>query len=58
MKEKFLKTYANLPMGVRTEVIAVLDGEPMSWRVCRREILADTRLGKRILKYLIELKLI
>lgn len=58
MKKTFLKTYANLPINLRTEIIAVLDDEPMTWNVCWLEIENDTKLGKRILKYLRRLKII
>ena len=58
MKEKFLKIYANLPMGIRKDIIAVIDDEPMTWSVCCLEIRHDTKLGKRILEYLTGLDLI
>ena len=57
-KTEFLKIYANLPLGIRKEVIAVIGGEPMTWRVCCLEIQEETKMGDRILTYLDKLKLI
>ena len=58
-KEKFLKIYANLPLGVRREIIAVLDdGKPVTWDVAFFEIDNDTEMGKIILKKLEKLELI
>ena len=50
--------YANLPINVRKEIIAVVDKEPISWEVAYREISNDTKLGVRILEKLIELEVI
>jgi len=38
-KEKFIKIYANLPMGIRQEIILVLDeNKPITWNVAFNEI--------------------
>jgi len=58
LRRRFLKTYVNLPLGVRSEIIAVIDKEPMTWRVCWREIDAKTKMSKKILKYLDSLEFI
>lgn len=58
LKEKFLAVYVNLPMGLRRDIIAVIDSEPMTWHVCYLEIKECTKLGDRILKYLNEMKFI
>ena len=49
-KEKFLKTYANLPEPEREQIIAVVDEKTYSWNVAFNEISNDTILGKKILK--------
>ena len=49
-KDKFLKTYANLPEPEREQVIAIIDNKTYSWNVAYIEILNDTELGKQILK--------
>jgi len=56
--ERFMKVYSNLPINLRKEVIIVIDKEPISWDVARNEIEHNTKLGKKILKKLIELKII
>ena len=57
-KEKFLKTYANLPVTERTQIIAILDEVPYSWDVAYSEIFNDTKLGKKILKKIESLNII
>ena len=58
-KEKFLKIFANLPLGLRQEIILVLDdGRPITWNVAFIEIEADTPLSKIILEKLEKLKII
>ena len=57
-KEKFLKTYANLPVSERTQIIAIVDEVPYSWDVAFSEISADTKLGEKILKKIESLKII
>jgi len=52
-REEFLKTYANIPINLRQEIILVLkDKEPITWNVAYLEINQDTKLGKEILKKL------
>lgn len=54
-KSKFMEIYANLPMGLRREIISVIDGEPISWYVAYIEIKKETVLGEKILNNLIRL---
>ncbi len=55
-REKFLKVYSNLPIGLRKETILVLDKEgPISWEVAYQEIENKTKLGDTILKKLEQL---
>jgi hypothetical protein len=60
--ERFMKTYANLPINVREEVILVvnIDGKdkPITWDVAYLEIKSKTKLGEKILKTLKELDII
>lgn len=52
-REEFLKTYANIPLNLRKEIIVVLkDKGPITWNVAYLEIKQDTKLGKEILKKL------
>jgi len=61
-KERFLKTYANLPISERSMPIYIESypwgDEPMSWRVCYLEIEHHTSLGDKILEQLEKLKII
>lgn len=56
--QRFFKMYANLPLNIREEVILVIDGEPISWRIARVEIESNTEKGRRILEKLIALEII
>ncbi len=57
-KERFFKVYANLPLNVRDQVVVVLDGEPVAWRVANLEIIEDTESGRQILEKLASLEII
>lgn len=58
-KENFLKIYANLPLGIRKEIILVLDREgPISWEVAYIEVFTDTKFGQVILEKLKNLEII
>lgn len=60
MKEKsrFLKVYANLSFDLRREIIALVQGKPITWNVAYEEIENETKLGKEILQKIVELELI
>lgn len=58
-KERFFKTYANLPINLKEEIVLVLPQKgPITWNVAYLEINNDTKLGKEILQKLIDLKII
>jgi hypothetical protein len=58
-KEKFFRVYANLPVGVRDQVVIVMpDVGPMSWNAAYVEVSNGTKLGNAIVEKLIELKII
>jgi hypothetical protein len=59
LKTHFLRAYANLPLGVRKEIIVVLDPEgPVTWEVAYLEIKNDTPVSTRILQKMAMLELI
>lgn len=58
LKEKFLKIYANLPLGLRSEIICVAEDQPISWNVAFVEIDQNTPKSKTILETLDKLNLI
>jgi len=57
-KTQFLKVYANLPLGARDEIVAVVDGEPLTWKSAKLEIEQDTLKGKQVLETLTNLKIL
>jgi hypothetical protein len=58
-RDIFLRIYANLPLGARQEVIAVLDPEgPVSWEAAYLEIKNKTAKGDVILQKLTDTKII
>ena len=58
-REKFLKIYANLPLSVRSEIIAVLaDGKPITWDAAFLEVDNNTEQSIIILEKLEKLGLI
>ena len=57
-KVQFLKVYANLPLSAREDIIVVIDGEPMTWKVAKLEIEQDTPKGKEIIEILTKLKIL
>jgi transcription elongation factor GreA-like protein len=57
-KEKFLKIYANLPLGIRKEIIVVLENEPFTWSAVYVEVFNNTEKSIVLLKKLEEMKII
>ncbi len=54
-KAKFIGVYSNLPLGVRREIIAVIDEQPISWNAAFIEIKNDTEFGEKIINKLISM---
>jgi hypothetical protein len=58
-KSKFIKVYANLPLGLRNEIVVVLDDVgPITWNAAYIEVDNETEVGQKILKRLHELEII
>ena len=57
-RDRFLRAYSNLPLGLRNEIILIIDNKPITWNVAFVEIDKNTKAGERILKKLIDLELI
>ncbi len=57
-KSRFLKVYANLSIDLRREIITLIEDKPITWNVAYEEIEKETKLGKEILKKILELELI
>ena len=58
LDKKFRTIYASLPLNVRTEIIVVINGKPISWNLAFEEIENETNLSKEILKALENLEII
>ncbi|MDD4353447.1 MAG: hypothetical protein PHN56_03240 [Candidatus Nanoarchaeia archaeon] len=58
LRESFLAIYADLPLGLRKEVILVMDKEPITWNVAYIEVFNKTEKSKKILKELNEMSII
>lgn len=57
-KERFYRTYDNLPLNVREEVVAVINEEPITWRVAKLEIDQNTEMAEQILNKLAAMDII
>ena len=58
-KERFFRVYANLPIGLRDQVVIALpEIGPMSWNAAYVEVSNNTKIGDTIVEKLIELKII
>lgn len=58
-KAQFYKTYANIPLGLRNEIVVVVgDNEPLSWNAAKIEIDNNTDKVAEILDKLNQLELL
>ncbi|MDE1966585.1 MAG: hypothetical protein KGI45_00725 [Patescibacteria group bacterium] len=58
-KERFFRVYANMPVGLRDQVVVVMpDVGPLTWNAAYVEVNNGTKLGDAIVEKLIELKII
>ena len=55
---RFMKVFANLPMNIRREVIAVVDDKPLTWNAAYLEVSEKTDVGLLITSKLIEMGII
>ncbi len=51
-RSKFLKAYADVPDGLRSDIMVVVDKKTYTWNTSYFEIKDNTELGKKILKAL------
>jgi len=56
--EKFFKVYSGLPIEERSNPIAIINDEPINWKLAYDEISNETDRGQKILKMLMELRII
>jgi len=59
-KQQFLQVYSTLPLGVRKEIVAVLDDPigPVSWEAAYIEVENDSQRGQDILEKLASMEII
>jgi len=57
-KLRFYRVYSNLPLNLRSEIVIVIDNQPISWKVAKLEIDNNTKLGDTILEKLEALRII
>ncbi len=57
-RAKFLRIYADIPDGLREDIIVVVDDRTYTWNISYLEIKDDTSLGKKILKILEDMRII
>lgn len=58
-KAQFYKTYANIPLGLRNQIVVVVsNNEPLSWNAAKIEIDNDTDKAEEILEKLSKLGLL
>jgi hypothetical protein len=57
-RAKFLKIYADIPEGLRKDIIVVINKAPYTWNTSFIEIQGSTSLGEKILKALKNMGLI
>jgi hypothetical protein len=58
LREKFLRTYANIPLNLREQTILLFEEKPITWNVAYLEVKTNTEKSKEILKDLAQLELI
>jgi len=55
---KFNRAYANMPLNIRKEIVAVVDNEPMTFSVIKLELNNETEMGYKALDNMIKMKII
>ena len=49
LRSKFSKTFANVPLSLRNEIVAVIDNEAISWSAVNVEVMGKTKKGDKII---------
>lgn len=58
LRERFLRTYANIPLSIRDQIILLFEEKPLTWNVVYFEVKSNTPQSKDILRELENLELI
>jgi hypothetical protein len=57
-KHLFFSMYANLPLGIRKEIVVIIDREPMTFNVVKLELENNTEIGYKALEKMIKMGII
>ena len=57
-KSLFKRIYADLPLGLRKEIVVIVGGEPMTWNAASIEVENNTKKGSEILDRLSQLDIL
>lgn len=52
LKARFLRTFANLPLGLRNEIAVVVENDSLSWNALKIEVENNTSVGQKGLEIL------
>lgn len=58
MRARFIKLFASVPLQLRDEIIAVVDGKPVSWSNAYNQIKNKSKDGDLIIKQLVDMKVL
>lgn len=58
LQASFFRVYANIPLNIRDEIVAVIDGKPITWNVAFIEVNSTTSKSEIILQTLRALSII
>lgn len=58
LQSRFLKAFAGVPIGLRNEVVAIVNEEPINWSAAYVEIMGKTKKGDEILQRMNDLGLL
>lgn len=58
IKTRFLRTFANLPLGSRDSIAVVVEDKPMTWNALKLEVSGNTKIGNKGIEILDRLNFI
>lgn len=58
LRAAFLKTFASVPTPLRDQIIVVVNGKPYNWESAFMEVKEGTKISKKILEELKNLKIL
>ncbi|MFH1095320.1 MAG: hypothetical protein V1728_03825 [Candidatus Micrarchaeota archaeon] len=58
LRARFIKTYADIPVPLKAEIIAVVNNEPYTWNTAYFLISGKQKIGDDILRKLAQIKVL